>query len=397
MDDAVVEAGNRMTAVELIEEIHRLMQLKGENPFKVRAFENALGTLAGRDDLEKRAKSGTLTELPGIGKGISEVLTEFFLKGKSTALEELRASLPAGLVELTQIPGLGPKKAMTLIEDLGIHSVAELEYACRENRLLKLKGFGEKIQHKILEGIQFQKANQGLRRIDEALSAEERILPLLKKAAGEFRVSETGELRRKLEVVAKLDFLVEDGADKKKLSAAVEKETLPIELHFTKSENFGYELARTTASEAHWTAIGSPKPFAARDEETFYKHLHLEWISPELRETGGEVELAQSGRLNTLLSWDGVKGVFHNHTTRSDGTASLEEMVIEAKAQGYQYIGISDHSQSAFYASGLKSDALEDQEKEVRKVQEKHPEIRIFWALKATFWPTALSITRLPC
>src|SRR5262245_42183592 len=116
-------------AVALLEEIKRLMELKGENPFKARAFEKAAGTVAGRDDLLERARSGTLTELPGVGKGIAEVLTEFLTTGKSRARDELQASLPAGLAELTEIPGLGPKKAMLLIEELGIHSVAELEYA----------------------------------------------------------------------------------------------------------------------------------------------------------------------------------------------------------------------------------------------------------------------------
>ena len=130
--------------LDLLEEIRRLMELKGENPFKVRAFEKASQNLAGHDDLKARAKAGTLTEIPGIGKGISEVLTEFLLKGTSKVRDELAASLPPGLIELTEVPGLGPKKAMQLIEELEIHSVSELEYACRENRLLKLKGFGEK-------------------------------------------------------------------------------------------------------------------------------------------------------------------------------------------------------------------------------------------------------------
>src|SRR5688572_11662222 len=133
-------------AVALLEEIQRLMQLKGENPFKARAYEKAAATVAGRDDLLERARKGTLTELSGVGKGIAEVLTEFLTTGASKARDELKASLPGGLAELTEIPGLGPKKAMVLIEALGISSVAELEYACKENRLLKLPGFGAKLQ-----------------------------------------------------------------------------------------------------------------------------------------------------------------------------------------------------------------------------------------------------------
>lgn len=375
-----------MTAVELLDEIRRLMQLKGENPFKVRAYERAIDVISGRDDLEKRAKNGTLTELAGIGKGISDVLTEFFRTGKSSALDDLKAGLPPGLVELTEIPGLGPKKAMVLIEELGIQTVGELEYACRENRLLKLKGFGEKLQAKILEGIRFRKGTQGLQRLDEALEIAERVGEELKELMGDHEVSETGELRRRLEVLSKLEFLVEDGTKAKKVVEKFRKKTdavLPIEIHLVPKEKFGYELARTSASEAHWKALGAPEPFAASDEKSFYKKLSIEWISPELRETGEEVALAKAGKIDSVLGWKEVQGIFHNHTTRSDGMATLEEMVLEAKKQGYRYIGVSDHSQSAFYASGLKEDVLKSQEKEIRAVQEKHPEIRIFWGIES--------------
>jgi DNA polymerase (family 10) len=378
-----------VNAVELLEEMSRLMALKGENPFKIRAFEKAVDVVAGRDDLEARAKAGTLTELSGIGKGISEVLTDFFLHGKSRALEEMKSSLPPGLLELTEIPGLGPKKAMVLIEELGIQSVGELEYACRENRLLKMKGFGEKTQNKIMEGIQFRKTNQGFQRLDEAFPVAEKLTAVLTGVSGGARISESGALRRRLEVLDRLEFLVEDTASSEKISAAVEdfkkshSAVLPIEVRYSDAKHFGYELAKSTGTKEHWAALGSPEKFAAADEEKFFGHLKLDWIAPEFRETGEEVRLAKTGALNDVLPWTGVQGVFHNHTTRSDGTASLEEMVIEAKAQGYRYIGISDHSQTAFYASGLTADALKDQEKEIRTVQEKHPEIRIFWGIES--------------
>src|SRR5690606_24541001 len=140
---------------DYLEEIRTLMNLKGENPFKVRAFEKAAATIEAMppsEDLTARAREGTLTEIPGIGKGIAQVLSEFLLEGKTTARDELAAGLPEGLMELTKVPGLGPKKAIQLIEELGIKTLGELEYACQENRLLKLKGFGDKVQAKILEG-----------------------------------------------------------------------------------------------------------------------------------------------------------------------------------------------------------------------------------------------------
>jgi DNA polymerase (family 10) len=377
------------TPAELLEEIRSLMELKGENPFKVRAFERASQALAGREDLAERARAGTLTELEGVGKGISDVLTEFLSSGTSRARDELRASLPPGLPELVRVPGLGPKKARLLIEQLGIASLAELEYACRENRLLKLPGFGVKLQLKIQEGIAFLHANQGRRRIDEALPLAERALARLRAAVPGAQVSETGALRRRLETLSSLEFLVEGEprAELETLARAGEG-GLPIELRFAPAARFGAELARTTGTPEHWAALGAPEVIAAANhggasEDAFFAALGLPPIAPELRETGEEVKLAREGKLGALLGWDGVRGVFHNHTTRSDGSATLDQMIVAARNLGFKYIGISDHSQSAFYAQGLKPDALADQEREIREAQERHPDIRVFWGIES--------------
>jgi DNA polymerase (family 10) len=386
------------SAISLLEEIRRLMEIRGENVFKIRAFEKAQASLAEVQDLKDRATAGTLTEIPGIGKGIAEVLTEFLLKGTSKVRDDLQASLPEGLLELTAISGVGPKKAMQLIEELGIHSVAELEYACKENRLLKLKGFGDKIQHKILEGIAFQKNVAGQCRLSEAFELAEKLLPRLVEACGgegAARVSETGALRRRMETLSALEFLIEETgamnskAGQRRLDQIVAEfrqstgTSLALSLHYARPERFGYELARTTASPQHWKALGTPEAFDARTEEDFFEKLKLAFIPPEARETGEEVTMARKGGLSELLAWDGVRGVFHNHTTRSDGSATLEQMIVGAKKLGYEYIGISDHSQSAFYAQGLKQPELLAQEREVRELQDKHPEIRIFWGIES--------------
>jgi DNA polymerase (family 10) len=393
------------SVTDYLEEIRSLMELKGENPFKIRAFEKAATTLEGlgpSEDLAARARAGTLTEIPGIGKGISQVLTEYLLEGKTTARDELAASLPEGLLELTRVPGLGPKKAMVLIEELGIKSVSELAYACRENRLLKLKGFGDKAQAKILEGAEFLLANGGQMRLSDALPLAERLLSVLSRAAndgrhpaaGALRVSETGALRRRLETLSELEFLVETLLGEKttkaleeKLRLAVAEEfvggglPLPVRFHFAETSRYGTELARTTATPASWRALGVET--AAPSEEKFFESISLPWIPPEMRETGEEVALARKGELDRVVSWNGLRGCFHNHTTRSDGVATLEQMVVGAKARGMQYIGISDHSKSAFYAQGLTEAGLAEQEREIRSVQEKHPEIRIFWGVES--------------
>jgi DNA polymerase (family 10) len=378
--------------IELLHEIQRLMELKGENPFKIRAFEKAAQNLSGREDLTERAQHGTLTELPGIGKAIAEIVTEHVLQGSSKVRDELAQSLPPGLVELTQVPGLGPKKALLLIQELGIQSLGELEYACKENRLLNLRGFGPKMQQKILEGIAFQNQHQGFQRLSDAFPVAEEFLQFFQKESGGIRISETGALRRRLETLQELEFLIElrDGIDAKPIAEQILSHfsktrfgLLPVRFYFSPQKSFGYELAKTTGTAEHWEALGNPGLFEATTEEEFFKWIGLPWIPPETRETGEEVSLARSGYLSHLLPWDGLRGVFHNHTTRSDGTDTLEEMVKAARKQGYDYIGISDHSQSAFYAQGLKTDLLLEQEKEVRLIQEKYPDIRIFWGIES--------------
>lgn len=371
------------------------MELKGENHFKVRAFEKAEQTLAGRDDLLARARGGTLDELPGIGKGIASIVTEFLLNGHSSVYEELEKSLPAGLSELTEVPGLGPKKAMVLIDQLGIRSVGELEYACRENRLLHLKGFGSKIQQKILEGVMFRNSNQGLQKLSDLELLAEKLLIELRKSCPGKRVNPTGALRRKLEVLSELEFLIEVDS-KGKTQAVVEKVLaqfassysfqFPVKLHTSPPERYEYEWVKTTGSVEHWKALGAPEFEGLNpelSEEGIYRHFKLPFIPPEARETGEEVSLARAGQFPDLLPWDGLRGVFHNHTTRSDGRASLEQMVEAAERQGFEYIGISDHSQSAFYAQGLKVADLAEQKKEIKEVQKRHPRIRIFWGIES--------------
>ncbi|MCM2324619.1 MAG: helix-hairpin-helix domain-containing protein [Oligoflexia bacterium] len=379
-------------AIKLLEEIRWLLELKGENPFKIRAYDRAIAELSGHEDLPARAAAGTLRELPGIGAGISEVLTEFLLHDTSRARDELRELLPLGLLELTTVPGLGPKKAQVLIDKLGVRSVTELEKACREGRLLALKGFGGKLQQKLLKEIRFKAAGEGRQRLADALVAASALMAGLRSALPGCRIEETGELRRRCETLGRLEFLAElppekRAADalKKRAARWASKATgaLPVELHFSRAENFGFELARTTASASHWKALGSPASANAATEEQFYENLELPWIPPEARESGEEIALARAGHLSRLPEWREIQGLFHCHTERSDGTASLEELALEAKRLGLRYLGISDHSRSAFYANGLSVEALREQRRELRRVQERVPEVRLFWGIES--------------
>jgi DNA polymerase (family 10) len=379
-----------MNPADLLLEIKELMTLAGENPFKARAYEKAAQAIAGIEDLKERAQAGTLTEIEGVGKGIAHTLTEFLIEGKTTERDSLLKQIPPGIFELTRIPGLGPKKAKQIIEELGVTTIGELEYACQENRLIKLKGFGEKAQARILESIEFYKSTAGQIKLGDALPWAEGFLPLLQKTLKGHTVEETGALRRRLEILEKLDYLIE-GTESLKAKAQSALETyksenplaIPVEFHFASKNRWGYELVNTSSTAAHWEALGSPAPFDAPSEEAFYEKLGLAFIPPEARETGVEVALAKAGRFPQLLPLNGIQGVFHNHTTRSDGVATLEEMIVAAKERGFKYIGISDHSQSAFYAQGLKVPDLLSQEKEIREAQERHPDIKIFWGIES--------------
>ena len=381
--------------VDLLHEIRKLLELKGENIFKIRAFEKAEILLSTQGDLMAHAKKGTLTTIPGIGKGIAEVISDFLLTGQSRVRDELIKSLPEGLLELTEIPGIGPKKAMILIQELGIQSVSELEYACSENRLILLKGFGAKVQDRILKEIAFKKAYQGQQRLSDALRTSEIVKKSL-QGIEQIQVFETGAIRRRREVIAELEYLI---LVSKKVEVEKKEEIeghlatlkigLPVRFYLVDAPHFGFEWVRTTATLEHWQALKNLSTTSLLEnesfetEEAFYQSLGLPWIFPEGRETGEEIAIARAGKIEHVLAENGVFGVFHNHTTRSDGSSTLEEMVLAARKLRFEYIGISDHSQTAVYASGLKTEALWAQKKEIIELQKRIPEIRIFWGVES--------------
>lgn len=377
-------------AISLLYEIAKLMELRGENPFKVRAFENAAQNLSHQQDLTELAKQRKLSQIPGIGKTIEEVLMEFLFFQKSTLRASLLGQWPHTVVELLKVPGLGPKKIRTLLDELHICSIVELEYACKENRLLKINGFGQKTQTQLLEATRFILANQGYQKISDIEKISNLILKKLSECFPLVRIEETGELRRKREIINQLDYLVQSTEN---IEPDLQKSIvspLPVLFHFSEKDQFGTRWIQTTGSPDHCKKLteisNTSTPFSSysfQTEEEYYQMFNLPWISPELRETGEEITLAQNGLLSHIMPWTGIKGIFHNHTTWSDGNATLEEMVSSAQSAGFHYIGISDHSQSAFYANGLIPEKLQAQKEEVIKVQKKFPMIRIFWGIES--------------
>jgi len=405
----------------LLEEIAVLLELKGENPYKSRAYYTAARTveLMGEEELHRLVHEDKLKEVKGIGAALNEKLKELVLTGSLPYYEELKASVPEGLLEMLKVPGLGPRKVRALYDMLEITNLAELEYACRENRLVSLKGFGSKTQENILEGIEFLRRHEGRFFYREALEIAEKLIDAIKEFPGLDRISLAGSIRRCREIVKDID-LVASADEPARLgeyftglpqvkevkslgetkAAVLLDEGINVDLRMVKKEEYPFALHHFTGSKEHNTALrhlartggikineygleknGSPVP--CRNEAEFFEALGLAYIEPELRENYGEIEAAKEKALPELLEEKDIKGTFHVHSNYSDGLNTLEEIVRYCREQGYQYLGISDHSQSAFYAGGLKEEDLEKQAEEVLKLREKYPDIGIFHGVES--------------
>ncbi len=406
--------------VGILEEIGLLLELKGESPFKSNAYYNAAREIQGlTGDLAELVSSGRIREVKGIGQALSEKLAELVGTGRLVYYEELKQSVPAGLLEMTAIPGLGPKKVMALWQKLGVTTVGELEYACVENRLASLPGFGQKTQDKIMQGILQLKRRRGYHLYAGVIGEAETVLSVLRQEPGLAEL--VGDLRRRVEVIGSIDLLVGaaevadvvtalrrvSGVTQVGMDGSVVKARSPsgLPIVVTVMERLTpHALLAATGSETHLAALaarasqrgvawdlspgGTPQPQPQADtEDALYAALGLPFIEPELREGLDEIEAADAGRLKPLVRAEQIRGIFHNHTTYSDGSASLEDMVEAAKRLGYRYIGISDHSQSAFYANGLKEDRIKEQHAAIDALRTRITGITIFKGIEADILP----------
>lgn len=408
---------------KVLEEIAVLLELKGENPFKSRAYYGAarIVEMIGEEELKRLVLDDKLKEVKGIGAAIDEKLKELVLTGSLPYYDELKESIPTGLLDILKVPGLGPRKVRSLFEMLEITTLAELEYACRENRLVKLKGFGQKSQDNILEGIEFLRRYQGRHFFSEARLIAADLLEKVKAFPDLGEVSLAGSIRRCREVVKDID-LVASAPDPQKLtryfselSTTAEvialgdtkvsvrlQEGISADLRVVRLPEFPYALHHFTGSKEHNTALRSrakqmgfkineyglfrdEELIVCRDEKEFFAALGLVYIPPELRENKGEIEAAEasSPSLPVLVEPTDIRGIFHVHSTYSDGTNTLEELVIACRQLGYEYLGITDHSQSAFYAGGLKADDLARQREEIAALREKYPDIGLYCGVES--------------
>ncbi|MCP2239625.1 DNA polymerase/3'-5' exonuclease PolX [Thermoanaerobacterium thermosaccharolyticum] len=411
---------DKKTVINIFNEIGLLLELKGENPFKSRAYYNAARTIEVLDDdIEKLIKEDRLKDIKGIGDALNKKLTELITTGRLEYYENLRASIPEGLIEMLKIPGLGPKKIKTLYDKLDIKTVGELEYACVENRLVELPGFGEKTQKKILEGIQFIKQFYGQHLFVEAYLDATLLRQYLVDSGLTIRCEIAGSLRRRKEIVKDIDILATTESPGKLMDVFTKyegimdivakgetktsitlKSGINVDLRAVKDEEYPYALHHFTGSKEHNTAMRHRAKqmgikmneyglfkgdllIKCRDEEEIFNNLNLSYIPPELRENMGEIEAAEKGLLPVLIDEKDIKGVFHVHTVYSDGANTISEMVNAARDRGYKIIGITDHSKSAFYANGLKEEDILRQFDEIDELNHKYSDIKILKGIES--------------
>ncbi len=404
---------DKYEVAEILNEIATLLELKGENPFKTRAYTNGARAIENlTEPLQKIVSEGRLGELKGFGKALQEKVTTLVETGELDYYAKLKASVPDGLVAMTGIPGLGPKKVVAINKELGIDTLDALEAACKEGRIAPLSGFGKKSEAKILEGIEHRRKYASRHYLDRALLLADPILDDLRSHPDTIRCSVAGSLRRFKETVHDVDFLVSSRSPTSiiewfvnqpdvqsvtaqgdtKASVILGKDGLQADLRVVSDDEFSFALAYFTGSKEHnivmrqraierglrlneyglFKSTEETRDPALRidcaTEEEIFRELELDYIPPELREDHGEFEAAEEHRLPRLLEWTDLKGSLHNHSEWSDGRGTLREIADAMSDLGLAYWAITDHSKSSFQANGLDEQRLRKQIQEVAEV-----------------------------
>ncbi|WP_035602466.1 DNA polymerase/3'-5' exonuclease PolX [Haloferula sp. BvORR071] len=384
----------RERMAEVLEEIALLLEIQGENPFKVRAYRQGAEVVESYDgDIVALATENKLDGIKGLGEALRDKLHELASTGELGFHKKLRENYPDTFFELFELEGLGPKKIAALHKQLGVDSIAALKAACEAGAVAALSGFGAKTQTKILEAVTRSEQAAEAFRLDVATIAAEEILAALREHPAVLQASVAGSMRRSKEVVRDLDFIVattEPAALTKffgTLPQAAEvivqgdtkcsirtSEGLQCDLRAVSNAQYPFALMYFTGSKEHNVAIRSRalkhgwslNEYAFTGENTpqvhseadIYKALGLDFVPPALRENRGEIEAADAGTLPRLVEWENLRGTFHSHTTESDGKSTLEAMAAAAQELGLQYLGISDHSKSSPQANGLNEKRL---------------------------------------
>jgi DNA polymerase (family X) len=421
MTDAVRSFMDKKAVAQVLEQIAAFLELKGENPFRIRAFRTAARAVGGFPaDLRDGIDDGSLAATKGVGPATLQIVAEIVTTGRASMLEELREQIPPGLVEMLAIQGLGVAKIRQIHDVLDIDSLPELEAAALDGRLASLPRFGPKTSENILKGIAYLRQASAFRLSHHAADEAEGLRAALERMPGVLQVVVAGDVRRRAEVVRDLVLVivadVPPGELFKRLSqlpgvhefAGQDDRRLTLrfaggssaQIVVTTPVNTGAVLVQATGSEAHLRGLAAhaatrdlalsgaalwrgsafvPTP----DEAAFYAALGLDCIPPELREGHGEIEAAEHHALPRLLERGDLRGFLHCHTRYSDGSNSVEELALACRASGYEYVGITDHSQAAAYAGGLKAGDLARQADEIDEVNGRLAGIRVLKGVEA--------------
>lgn len=392
-----------------------LLEIQGANPFRVRAYRNARSSLESlTDNIEEIARRESLSDIPGIGKDLAGKITEYIRTGKIGAFEDLKKELPIGLVEIVEIPTIGPKTARAIFDTLGVKSVADLEQRAASGELLDVPGIKQKTLENIVRGIELYKKRKGSFLLGRAFPAAGELVDLL--TAHVDRIALAGSLRRMKDTVHDVDILV--AASAKRAPGIMKRfveldpvrqvlahgdtkssirlaDDLQVDLRVVEPESWGAALVYFTGSKQHNIRLreraikrglklneyaledAGGKRVASATEEEVYEALGLGWIPPVLREDRGEIEAAEEGSLPHLIEVADIQGDLHMHTTWSDGALSTEAMIEAARKRGYSYVAITDHSKSLGVAGGLSDDDLVRHIDEIRELDAQYPDIRV--------------------
>ena len=415
------------TAAHILSQIGAFLELRGENRFKSRAYASAARAVLGLDvdDLTPPLRSGELAKTPGIGPATLAVIRDLVETGESSYLDRLRESTPEGLLEMLRVPGLGPAKIHQIHRGLGVESVSELVDAARDGRLATLPRFGPKTAEKILKGIAFMRETGARVLFPHALGEARRLLASVAAHPDVERAEIAGSVRRRLEVVRDVDIVAACRGDPARVAASFTRvggvreavgvggaavsitfvDGARFDLYCVTPASFAIALWRATGSEAHVAAVRDR--FAGRgleldgdelhsadrrdggrvlpipDEAALYRAAGLADVPPELREGMGEIDAAERGEIAALVEYADIQGVLHCHSNFSDGSATIDEMARAARARGWRYLGISDHSESAFYAGGVSRDRILEQHDEIDRVNATFDDFRVLKGVEA--------------
>ncbi len=401
---------------EIFRKTAQLLDIKGENPFRIRAYERAAQTIESlTKNIVDLTQQGKLENLPGIGADLANKIKEILRTGTLTLYEELKKEIPLALLTFLEIPGLGPKKVKIIYDKYRITSLEELERACLDHKIAKLSGFGWKTEENILKGLRLLKEKRARRPLGEVLPLAEEIVAYLKEKTSLSQIEIAGSLRRRKETVKDIDILIASTDSEKIMKVVVElpwveevialgetktgvrlKTGIQMDVRVVELSSWGTALAYFTGSKAHnirvrelalerglkineYGVFRGEERIAGRTEEEVYSALDLPFIPPELREDWGEIEAALQHRLPQLVGYEEIQGDFHVHSKYSDGMSSFEEIIAKGEALGLSWIAICDHSQSLKVAGGLTIEELFKKKKHIEDLNSGSKRIKLIF------------------